>query len=438
MTKFECLRMHGMLGRRAGGLSGAEALRLEDHLASCGDCSREAALLDGLREIANAERRSLPPVAREQVIRRAFAQAERLSPRDSGLRRLWLALAAGSLTLAAATAAFLLVVRNGEQPAVTANEARPHDAPTVVGARVDRVLSGVIEIDGVSSDAGTELAAHGGLHARTAATVSLGHAEVRLAAGTALRWDRGQRKLQLKNGRVLAEVNPSARESFTVETPRFTVLVLGTRFEVTLDAVRVERGRVRVISSSGKELAASLGAGEELVVPASSEREAEAAQAVEPNDPRLTERRRALSPPAARAKAPARTDDGAALIAEARAHLAERRVTDARRALEAALAVSHEPNQRAEALSLRAECALVSGDLGTAIEAYLRVARTYAHHPAGQNALFAAARLEAERGRSAAAITLLERYLSRYPNGRFEKEARMRLRELGAVLDHEP
>jgi tetratricopeptide (TPR) repeat protein len=130
--------------------------------------------------------------------------------------------------------------------------------------------------------------------------------------------------------------------------------------------------------------------------------------------------------------------ESAALLREARAQLAEQHVADARRSLEAALAAARNDGERAEALSLRAECALVAGDLGGAVEAYLRVARSYSSRPAGENALFAAARLEAERGRTAAAATLFERYLSRYPDGRFVKEAGQRLRDLGVVLDHEP
>ena len=78
----------------------------------------------------------------------------------------------------------------------------------------------------------------------------------------------------------------------------------------------------------------------------------------------------------------------------------------------------------------------VDGDRGAAVEAYLRVARAFAELPAGENALFAAARLEADRQRSAAAAQLLERYLERYPHGRFEREARARLRALSAALDH--
>jgi len=86
--------------------------------------------------------------------------------------------------------------------------------------------------------------------------------------------------------------------------------------------------------------------------------------------------------------------------------------------------------ERAEALSLRADCALVEGDLAAAASGYLQVAERFARLPAGENALFAAGRLEAERGAHAAARKLLARYLEQYPHGRFVKEASARLRSL--------
>jgi outer membrane protein assembly factor BamD (BamD/ComL family) len=85
---------------------------------------------------------------------------------------------------------------------------------------------------------------------------------------------------------------------------------------------------------------------------------------------------------------------------------------------------------RAEALSLRAECALVAGDLASAAAGYRLVAQRFAAQPAGENALFAAARIDADRLSGARAQTGLMRYLARYPRGRFVKEATTRLREL--------
>lgn len=433
MRTLACLRTNGLLGLRSSGLSPAQALRLEDHLASCARCSEEAALLDGLRELATSAPASLRPVVREQAIRRALSQAGAVQVGGSGLERLWPAGALAAAALIAAAAAFGLVVRQGssevEQPRSAAGAMKPI-APAAAAASA-HVLSGEVEMDGRTHTGGMALGSAHALRSATGATIVLAHATVELRAGTALRWNAQARELHLDEGSVVADVDPRAHQPFTVATPEFAVHVLGTRFEVSLEDVIVERGRVRVVAADGTVLAESLVAGERLIVPPSAFFEGDAAV----EHPRAQRGRRARHAPPTGASQP----DPGALLAQARAHLAARKVADARQSVEAALALTRRaPRQRAEAMSLRAECALVEGDLGTAIEAYLRVARAFGREPAGQNALFAAARLEAERGRSAAAAALFERYLARYPSGRFVKEARTRLRELGAVLDHAP
>jgi len=428
MKGLACFRAHALLGRRSEGLSGAEGLRLEEHLASCQHCHRDAQLLDGLRELASsAQPSSLPPQVREQAIRGALARAHTESA--ARRERRWVWPTAAFAGLAAATALALVLRAGTSAPA-------PHDevaqAPRVVpaAARIDRVLSGRVAVDGELQATGKPLASVAVLRAQDDATVMLGHATVQLRAGTALRWDRQQHSVRLENGSVIADVDPSAGKRFSVVTPTFSVLVLGTRFEVSLQGVKVERGRVRVTAPDGAVLAESLAAGERLVVPP-LRAETEVAASAELAD---SKPRQARGKP----NAPRAAVDAALLLTQARTHLAARQVDEARRSLEAALALAQQRDQRAEAMTLRAECALVAGDLGGAVEAYLRVARAFERHPAGQNALFAAARLEAERGRSAAAANLLERYLARYPQGRFVKEAHARLRDLGASLDHQP
>lgn len=47
---------------------------------------------------------------------------------------------------------------------------------------------------------------------------------------------------------------------------------------------------------------------------------------------------------------------------------------------------------------------------------------------AGETALFAAARLELSRGRAEAARARFDRYLERYPSGRFADDARRHTR----------
>jgi hypothetical protein len=94
------------------------------------------------------------------------------------------------------------------------------------------------------------------------------------------------------------------------------------------------------------------------------------------------------------------------------------------------LADNLQSRDRAEALSLRAECALVAGDLAGAAADYRLVARRFSNLPAGENALFASARIDADRLSGSPAQAGLMRYLARYPGGRFVKEATSRLREL--------
>jgi tetratricopeptide (TPR) repeat protein len=130
--------------------------------------------------------------------------------------------------------------------------------------------------------------------------------------------------------------------------------------------------------------------------------------------------------------------DAAALLDAARRALVAKRLPEARRQIEAVLALATPASLRAEALSLRADCAQVEGDRAAAIAAYSQVAQSFAALPAGENALFAAARLEQERGGRAAATAGLRRYLARYPRGRFVKEARQRLRALGVESSLEP
>jgi TolA-binding protein len=72
----------------------------------------------------------------------------------------------------------------------------------------------------------------------------------------------------------------------------------------------------------------------------------------------------------------------------------------------------------------------VAGDPKEAAKRYAEVARKHGDSPAGETALFAAARAAHSSGQRDEAKRLLERYLGRYPNGQFVKEARNRLAQL--------
>jgi hypothetical protein len=267
------------------------------------------------------------------------------------------------------------------------------------------------------------------LRATQVARVALAHGTLELTAGTTLRWDRDARQVTLEHGSVTADVDPNAGQRFRVQTRRFTVHVLGTRFTVDQDGVSVERGKVAVLAPDGTVWVAALTAGEHFTAAE------ESAQAPAPEATDTLADADAAAHDVATRESP-RARDGRslrqarALLAQARAQLAAGDTLTASGTVGEALASAGTRADRAEALSLRAECSLVAGDFERAIAGYLRVSRAYANLPAGQNALFAAARLQAERGQRAAAVGLLTRYLGRYPRGRFVSEARQRLAEL--------
>jgi hypothetical protein len=126
---------------------------------------------------------------------------------------------------------------------------------------------------------------------------------------------------------------------------------------------------------------------------------------------------------------PAAVDDvtAAAWLVRARRQFAARDYRKAERSAAAALDAGPDRAETAEALMIAADCAQARGTLDDAAERYAAIAIRYADLDAGETALFAAARLETRRGRPAAARLLLERYLDRYPSGRFAPDARREL-----------
>jgi tetratricopeptide (TPR) repeat protein len=117
-------------------------------------------------------------------------------------------------------------------------------------------------------------------------------------------------------------------------------------------------------------------------------------------------------------------------VAQARRQFAARTYTDATRTVEAALALAPSRGDEAEARILLADIAQASGELALAARRYTAVADTFTGGPAAESALYAAARIELRRGRTAAARTLLARYLDRHPAGRYADDVR---RELDAL-----
>jgi hypothetical protein len=423
MSALTCVRARLRLQERGAGLSAADALRLEDHLDSCDDCREQAVLLDNLRGLAARLDGRLAPPARERAITGAFAHVARRSLRAPSARPLQLAW--GVAAFAAGAALFFALRTNEAAHTIGPNAgpiaAAPHSAPSWDA----RVISGALEIDGAAQQRGAILTAGRSLYTHDGAELALGHAQVSLRPQTRVRWNAEPHVLELEAGSVLVEVDPSRHQRFSVQTPHFSAIVLGTRFEVTLEGVRVERGKVQVVARDGRVLAPGLTAGQSFSLASEQAALEESAAPADPSE--ATRERSARNPSALKLGA-------GEWLQRARVSLAERDPRSARRAVDAALALRPVQAVRAEALSLRAECARVDGDDRAAVRQYLQVANDFGRLAAAQNALFAAARLEAERGRHDHAAELFARYLARYPHGSLADDAARRLQALGAKV----
>ena len=429
MRGLACMEAGRRMAARAAGLSEAERLQLEEHLSGCRECAREAQLLDGLKRVVDDQPSQLDHGARERAIEAALVAGGGVEATAPTQRRLWTALAA------AAALGLAFWAASGSQPDAPtrgAEQARAGEAEAaaegVTKSRTlpaDRVLRG--ELQHGDSVVARDAAAPAGvlLSSKDGAAVALGRARVELDAGTAFRWLPADDAVVLERGRVLCEVTPDAgARKFAVRTQRFAAVVLGTRFEVTEQAVVVHEGRVRVLAADGSVLRDQLRSGERyaLAPPPSADRKTAATRSTQKTGKARTTQETHKSR-AARARA---------RLAAARVHLGRGEGAEAQHAIDRAM--SHSPGRalRAEAGSLRADAHLVTGDRAAAVRAYLRVAERFSSMPAGENALFAAAHVEVRRG-GKRGRALLKRYLERYPDGRFVKEARSRLKGLSAT-----
>ena len=407
MRSLSCVRVGGLRGRNPATLSSADQLLIEAHLEGCGGC-RSAADADEIVGALAAYERPVGPAARERAIRSAIDSARTESAPDSivparSIPR-WAIAGAG---LVAAAVIAVVVMRGG---------ATDETAPIT-----DRVVAGHIAVAGaaVAPDgampAGVEITSDDG------ATLALAHATVALGPGTAMIWRPGDSTVELLNGVLDVDVDPAAKRAFRIATARFAVEVLGTRFRVDREGVRVERGVVRVVGSDGTVVAERVVAGEAWTIDLAAGPEVLRATAAvdEIIADELELEPDVIAHEAARSVAE--------LISTGRSRLAARDVAGARRVIRAALAAGPSRAQAAEARTLLAECALVAGNTSDAVKLYLEVSERYAGSTAGGTALFAAARLEANSGRTSQARTLFHSYLDRYPKGQLRREARDRL-----------
>jgi hypothetical protein len=307
---LQCLRSGLWLERRHSGISSAQGLALEEHLAQCARCREQAERLDALRAVIGSAPAALSPRVRQRVIHKAIAR-------------------------------------------------------------------------GTAAAAATSANAHG--------------------AGT--RWTLG---------------------SFG-----FAAVVCSGLAAAAAVAVWPERAP----SSGPSKSPAPLERPPSKLPPASP---APAEPAPAPASPEAREQTQAAPartherPASIRAPGKVRRPEGVSAsvhLRAARAALARGSVPEARVELERALHARPSRLEQAEERTLAAECALVSGERARAVALYRAVADRYRDLDAGENALFAAARVAQESGDTALGRRLLERYLKRHPRGRFRADAERRLAE---------
>jgi TolA-binding protein len=213
--------------------------------------------------------------------------------------------------------------------------------------------------------------------------------------------DHVARTLVLERG--AAAIHAVSPDVARVVAAHFTVELDHADVTVAQAAVRVHSGRVVIAASSGAVLA-RLESGGTWTLPAPP-----------PEHPSRTH-------PAAK------RPTFAELMALARKQFAARDYDAATRTTGEALALGPRRDDEAEARTFLGDIAQASGDLAQAARRYTAVADDFAAAPTAESALYAAARVELRRGRTAAARTLLTRYLDQHPNGRYADDVRRELR----------
>lgn len=283
----------------------------------------------------------------------------------------------------------------------------PAPAPSIV-------LSGELYVSEAPALPGRPVGDEEHLRSSRGGTALLDGARVELRPGTRAAWSRAARSVTLEAGEVGIDVAPGQGRRFRVTTKRFAVEVLGTRFVVSPTEVHTERGRVRVVDLDGLELAV-VAAGESWRSPGSQVAR-EPSPAPPPRD---------VEPPPPKA-----VEHPAAQLERARIAIAHGDVAKARELVRSVLDASPARAHAATGRALLADALLVERRRGEAIHAYLAVAHEFADLPQAETALFAAAELQFETGRHAAARRALKEYIARYPRGRFRAEAKAKLARL--------
>lgn len=393
-----CRDVTSSVGRPLATLSEAERLHLEQHLTECQTCRHESALSRVVGDMIRSAPSSLTDSARERAMSRAFERAAQAVPTSRSASRgfrLGLSVAAAAVMLIGSSV--LLMDSKG---AVEVGRATPtglatQPAPSAVAEPAPGAVaqaSATQHTDKVAAEPAEE----GWIESTDVETRTFAGARVTLARGTRLHFERAANTLELARGEVTLDVEPQHDQPFAVLTQGFRVEVLGTQFVVSPEHVAVLRGHVQVRDREGNRLLSDLYDG----------------QSYRPRAPRKA----------------TRAEDASELIRQARAALGSGDVDTARALVRRAQGAARRVSDRAEVATLDAECELLARRPAQAVTAYLRVADRYADLRAGENALFAAAQLSLRERDAGTARTLFERYLTRYPSGRFVDEARAHLK----------
>ncbi len=361
LTSVKCVGAGTLMtAAESGTIDPVDALRLEAHLASCGDCRAARRRLGALGALMRE-----PPDAAlsDAALARAVTAALDARPATAAAPRRTAAWV-GTLAAAAAIGALVLA---------WPQEHRPSPPVLTDGERVIR-LPGV---------------------------------RVIAEAGASVRPERGSSAVVLGSGRIRVSVTTGT--PFVVRTGRFEAVVAGTRFAVTSDGVEVWEGRVVVRSLQGQEFA-SLGPSQSWRLDAPTAAPAEPLATVAGPDPATP---RASARPAGRVTLQPTLND-------VRVALRDRRTSEARAMIDSMRPGNGA--EAATLALLRADSLRLDRRFLEAAEAYREVANRWAASPVAETALFSQVQILAERAPAQARRTLDE-YRRRYPRGRFLREA---------------
>ncbi len=402
-----CIRMAMLMKHREQGLSEADRLLLEEHLGTCPKCRSEALTIDALGDLVDAAwSPSLGAATRSKLVASAIRKAKTTQTptvrADLGIARraVWV----GAVGLAASFVVWFGSRLLAHEPVQAVQMASAPSATAFAEVEHDRVESGGARALGRPLAAGEAMPEGAALSLDEGAALTLGHAHVVAASQSEVQWESARALVDLRNGGLSVSVDPAPGRRFRVNTRSFIVEVVGTDFHVDGNGVRVDHGVVQVLDRKSERLLAELHGGESWSVP--------------------------VTPlPVPSAGEPLSKAAGEWLV-EARRLLAAGAVSKAEHAVASALAARPSRVEAAEAKTLAAECALVAGRIDQAADLYLEVSKRYADLPAGETALFAAARAQVNASHRRVATELFRSYLDRYPRGRFLQEATTRLQAL--------